>query len=199
MSEPKYDSNYATYITNSGSSVSTATPPALGDVLNAATSQPGNILARLSYAPATADTATIVVSSTGLTSINFTTGVDQGITFTVPASGRVLFTMNAFLKGGAAAGTSTVFGITNQVHTTSPGTVVGLLGLVNLTPTATAADNGQICTMSQVVTGLTAAQSLTWYGAAMFSGTATSIIAQGTTSQTTVPTGAPYVLTVESA
>ena len=199
MSEPKYDSNYATYITNAGSAVNTSTPPALGDVLNAVANQRGTLLASVAYAPTTVDTCTVVVSSTGLTSVYFSTGHDQAVTFTAPASGKVLFSMSAFVKGGAAAATSTVFGIVSTTQATSPGTVVGVLGLASLTPTATAADNGQTCYMQQIVTGLTVGTAYTWYGAAMYSGTGTTILAQGTTSQTTVPTGAPYVVTVEAA
>ena len=198
MSEPLYDSNYNTWLTNAG--ITTAPNPAsLYDVIQAILANQAKPLARTQYAPSSVDTSACVVSSTGLTSVYFTTGHDQAVTFTAPPSGNVLFTMQAFVQGGAAAGTSTVFGIVSTTHASSPGTVVGVLGLAELTPTATAADNGQICNMSQLVTGLTAAQSYTWYGAAMYSGTATSILAQGTTSQTTVPTGAPYVIEVFGA
>jgi hypothetical protein len=158
----------------------------------------GTLLGRVQYAPSSVDTCSVVASSTGLTSVYFSTGHDQALTFHAPASGAVLFKMQAFVKGGAGAATSTVFGIVSTTEGTSPGTVVGVLGLAQLTPTATAADNGQLCTMEQIVS-VTAGTSYTWYGAAMYSGTATTILAQGTTSQTTVPTGAPYVLEVWAA
>ena len=121
----------------------------------------GGMLARTTYSPTTADPATPIVSSTGLTSLNFTTGVDRPITFTVPTSGAVLVRITCFVKGGAAAGTSVVLGLTSNAHTSSPGTVVGTTGLVYLTPTATAADNGSLVTYAQVVTGLTAAAATT--------------------------------------
>jgi hypothetical protein len=199
----EYDSNYPVWLSGAG-----ITPPsnpvgirgmfkAILANLNAV--GVGGMLARVTYAPATVDTATPIVSSTGLTSLNFTTGADQPFTFIAPASGSVLVNVSCFIKGGAAAASSTVLGLVSTAHTTSPGTVVGVAGLASLTPTATAADNGQYCTMKQIITGLTAAQSYTWYPAAMYSGTATSILAQGTTSQTTVPTGAPLVVEVWTA
>src|SRR5208282_852299 len=96
---------------------------------------PGSLITRTQYAPSTADTSSTVVSSTGLTSVYFSTGHDQAVTFTAPFSGAVTFRMQAFVKGGAGAATSTVFGIASTTEATSPGTVVGVLGLVQLTPT----------------------------------------------------------------
>lgn len=159
---------------------------------------PGSIVARSIYAPSTADTATIKVSTTGLTALDFSTGgYVPTVTFNAPASGTIKVRQVAFVKGGAAAGTSVVFGITSS--TASPGTVVGVLGLVGLTPTGTAGDNGQSCEMEQIITGLTPGTAYTYYFAAMYSGTAPSVIAQGTTSQTTVPTGAPCLFEVLAA
>jgi hypothetical protein len=203
MSEVLYDSLWASYFKAAGitpdkdpMSLRSVIKTILGN-LNAVGA--GGMLSRTTYAPTTADAATPIVSSTGLTSLNFTTGVDQPITFTVPTSGSVLVRMTCFVKGGAAAGTSVVLGITSNAHTSSPGTVVGSTGLVYLTPTATAADNGSNVCYAQVVTGLTAATLTTWYPAAMYSGTAPSIIAQGPTGQTTVPTGAPFIMEVWAA
>lgn len=148
-------------------------------------------LGYVQFAPPSVTTYTLVASATGITRLDATNLV---VTFTVPASGQVYATLGGFVKGGAAAATSTVFGIVST--TTSPGTVVGVLGLVNLTPTGTAADNGTFCTMTQLVTGLTPSASLTWYFGAMYNGTASSVLAQGTTSQTTVPTGAPAFMEI---
>ena len=201
MAEELYNSNYATWLSNANISPANS-PPSLYDtiqgiLLNMNTGA-GSLLGYAFYAPSSVDTSTTVASSTGLTSVYFSTGHDQPVTFVGPQSGKVLFTMTAFVKGGAAAATSTIFGITSQTQASSPGTVVGVLGLAQLTPTGTAADNGVVCTMAQVVS-VTAGTSYTWYGAAMYSGTGTTILAQGTTSQTTVPTGSPYSVTVVAA
>ena len=205
MSEQIYDSNWPAYFTSSGIAID-KDPMSLKSVIktilaNIGTGASGTLLQRVSYAPTSVDTATAVVSTTGLTSVNFTTGADVGITFTVPLSGKVLFSMKAFIQGPAAAGTSVVFGVVTQTHATSPGALVSgsTTALAFLSPTATAADNGVVAEMTQLITGLTAGASLTWYGAQMYSGTASSIKAQGSTSATAVPTGSPYILEVIAA
>lgn len=203
MSELEYDKNYPVWLKEADITPPTD-PISIKGTIKAILEHvqslgSSTLLGRTQYAPASVDTSSTVVSSTGLTSVYFTTGHDQAVTFVAPLSGNVLFRMNAFVKGGAAAASSTVFGIVSTTQATSPGTVVGVLGLAQLTPTGTAADNGEYVSMVQLITGLTAAQSYTWYGAAMYSGTATTILAQGTTSQTTVPTGAPYVVEVWAA
>lgn len=153
----------------------------------------GTVLAVAQNAPSTAGSYTLVVSTTGLTALDSTNLKVQGF---YPPSGKVKVRLQGFVQGGAAAGTKTVFGVVST--TSSPGTVVGVTGLVNLTPTATAADDGQICTMEQVITG-TPGAAFTFYFAAMYSGTATKVIPQGPTSQTTVPTGAPAIIEVIAA
>jgi len=203
MSEYDYDKNYGPWLSAAG-----ITPP--GDptslrgvihtiLLNLNSVGVTGLLARTSYAPATVHTGTIIVSSTGLTAVNFATGGDQSVTFTAPASGNALVRLSAFVKGGAAAASSTVFGLTSNGHASSPGTVVGVTGLALLTPTATAADNGVHCSVPILVTGLTAATAYTLYFAASYSGTATTLLAQGPTAATTVPTGAPLVMEVWAA
>lgn len=156
----------------------------------------GSLLARSQYAPASVDTAALVAAATGLTALNFTTGGNvPSVTFTPPPSGDVVVRVRAFVKGGAAAATSVVFGVVSS--TASPGSVVGVTGLVFLTPTATAGDNGVLCELAQLITGLSGSQ--TWYFAAMYSGTQPSVLAQGSTSQTAVPTGAPALIEVYAA
>lgn len=155
---------------------------------------PGTLLARAQYAPSSAGSYTLVVSTTGLTALDTT---NLNVVFTAPPSGAVRVRLQGFVQGGAAAGTKTVFGVVST--TSSPGTVVGVTGLVNLTPTATAADDGQLCVMDQVITGLTPGSSYTWYFAAMYSGTQTKVIPQGVTANNTVPTGAPALIEVFAA
>lgn len=158
----------------------------------------GALLARSQYAPSSADTVALTVATTGLTALNFTTGGNvPTVTFKVPPSGAVLVRGSVFIEGGAAAGTSVILGLTST--TSAPGTVVGVTGLAGFTPTATAADDGQIYVMTQVITGLTQGTSEVWYLAAMYSGTQPTAHAHGPTAQTTVPTGAPAVLEVWSA
>lgn len=157
----------------------------------------GVLLARTQYGPSSVDTAALVVSTTGLTAINYSTGGRVSCTFVAPASGAVTVNGQVFVQGGAAAGTSVVLGLVST--TTSPGTVVGVTYLGALTPTATAADNGSLVDFNELITGLTPGTSYTWYIAAMYSGTAPTARAQGSTSATAVPTGAPTMLTITSA
>jgi hypothetical protein len=155
---------------------------------------PGVLLARAAFAPSTVTTYTLVAVATGLTALDST---NLKVVFIAPPSGNVMVELQGFCKGGAGAATSVIFGITST--TASPGTVVGVTGLVWLSPTATAADNGTLANMTQLITGLTPGASLTWYFAATDSGTAATILAQGPTVATTVPTGAPAVIAVYAA
>jgi hypothetical protein len=155
---------------------------------------PGTLIARAQYSPAVAGSYTLVVATTGLTALDST---NLKVTFVAPASGAVKVRLQGFVQGPAAAGTKTIFGIVST--TASPGTVVGVTGLVNLSPTATATYDGVICTMEQTITGLTPGTSYTWYFAGMYSGTASKVIPQGATAQTTVPTGAPASMEVWAA
>ena len=194
----EYDSNYASWLTGAGITVE-KDPVSIRTVMKQTLANlnavgTGGILARLQYAPASAQTYNLVAAGTGLTAIDTT---NLAITFKAPTSGNVMVRLTAFSQGGAAAGTSIVFGLTST--TSSPGTVVGVTELANLTPTATAADNGEIGVTTQIITGLTAGTSYTWYFAAMYSGTASKIVAHGSTSATTVPTGAPAVMEVWAA
>lgn len=154
---------------------------------------PGTLLARAIYAPSSAHTYTITASSTGLTALDTT---NLAVTFIAPPSGNVEVAVEAFWKGGAAAGTSCVLGVVSS--TASPGTFVAS-GLAWLTPTATAADNGVQVRHNYLVTGLTPGNAYTYYAAAMYSGTAPSIIAQNPGSSTTLPTGGPAQILVLAA
>ncbi len=194
----EYDSSYAGWLTGAGITPE-KDPVSIKSVvkqiaanLNAVGT--GGMLARTQYAPATAQTYNLVAAATGLTALDTT---NLAVTFKAPTSGAVLVRLTAFSQGGAAAGTSIVFGVVST--SSSPGTVVGVTELANLTPTATAADNGEIGVCTQIVSGLTAATSYTWYFAGMYSGTASKVVAHGSTSATAVPTGAPAVIEVWAA
>jgi hypothetical protein len=153
----------------------------------------GMLLSRAQYAPTTASVIAVMAAATGLTFLN----ANLVTTFEAPASGNVLVRMSAFCYGGAAASTSVIFGIVSS--TASPGTLVGTSGLAWRTPTAIPNADGAYNSMPILVTGLTAGTSYTWYFAASYSGTQPSIIAQGGSTNTTVPTGAPAIIEVYAA
>jgi hypothetical protein len=155
---------------------------------------PGTLLQRVQFAPSSVTTYTLKASSTGLSALDTT---NLKVVFTAPSTGAVMVKCQGWVKGGAAAATSVMFGVVST--TGSPGTLVGISGLVSLTPTTTAADNGELGVLSQIITGLTAGASYTWYFAASYSGTASTVLAQGGTGVTTVPTGAPAVMEVWAA
>ena len=156
----------------------------------------GEVLGGSIYAPAVAVPYALVVATTGLTALDT---VNLKATFEVPENGIVIPKCQAFIKGGAAAATSVILGVTSTDATHSPGTIVGVTALVALTPTATAADNGQLVALEfPPVSGLTPGEELTWYLAGAYSGTQPSVIAQGGALVTTVPTGAPAVFKVSA-
>lgn len=198
MSELEYDTNFATWLTAAGITPA-STPINIRGVIHQILQNlngvgVGSMLGRTQYAPSTAHTYSPVAAATGLTALDST---NLAVTFKVPASGSVLVRLTGWVTGPAAAATSTIFGVTST--TASPGTVVGVTALAGVSPTATAADNGDLSVATILVTGLTATASLTWYFAASFSGTQSSIVAQGATAATTVPTGAPAVIEVWAA
>jgi hypothetical protein len=155
---------------------------------------PGTLITRVQYAPSTAGSYTLNVATTGLKALDTTNLV---VTFPAPQSGAVLVKLQAWVKGGAGAGASVMFGVVSS--TGSPGTLVGVVGIVSLSPTTTAADNGELGIMEQLITGLTPGTSYTWYFAGSYSGTASTVIPQGGAANTTVPTGAPAVMEVWAA
>lgn len=157
---------------------------------------PGTLLARAQYAPSSAHTYTLVNITTGVTALDSTNLV---VTFIVPPSGAVKVKLQGWYEAGAAAQDKIIFGIVST--TGSPGTLAtsSVTGLAGNSPTATALDNQGLAVMEQLITGLTAGTSYTWYFAAAYGTGAASIIAQGATANTTVPTGAPALMEVTAA
>ena len=154
---------------------------------------PGTLLARTQYAPSSAGSYSM--NTSGFVALDPT---NLSVTFVAPPSGDVKVRLQAFVKGAAAAAKSTAFAVVST--TASPGTLVGVTGLVDLTPTATAGDNGVICSMDQIITGLSPRTSYTWYFAAMCTATTPpTIIPQGGTANNALPTGAPAVIEVIAA
>lgn len=156
---------------------------------------PGTLLKRVQYAPSTATTYTVVAVATGLTALDTTNLV---VTFIAPASGTVRVNLQGLVKGSVAA-KSCAFGLVTT--TGSPGTLVSgsVIGLASIS-SATPADYGQSSQVAQIITGLSAGTSYTWYFAASCTtATDTTIVAQGVTAVTTMPTGAPALIEVYAA
>ena len=133
--------------------------------------------------------------ATGLTALDTTHLV---VTFIAPPSGAVKVLVQGLCKGSVAA-KSIGIGLVNT--TSSPGTLVpgSVIGL-GYESVATPADLGTVMNMVQIVTGLTPGTSYTWYFAAMCTtATDSTIVAQGGTSVTTMPTGAPAIMEVWAA
>jgi hypothetical protein len=156
---------------------------------------PGTLLARAANAPSTATIYTLITIATGLTALDTTNLV---CTFPGPPSGAVLVKLTGFCHPTAATVASKViFGVVSS--TGSPGTMVGTAALAYSSPTATIADNNAMATTVHLITGLTAGTSYTWYFAGAFATAAGSVIAQGGSTNTTTPTGAPAVMEVWAA
>lgn len=154
----------------------------------------GQLLARTQYAPSAMTTYNVVVATTGVTALDTT---NLKVTFVAPYSGNVLVRLQALVNGPSAAATATRFAVVST--TGSPGTLVGLVGLVNVSPTSAAGDNDQLCTYDQVITGLTPGTSYIWYFAASYVGTQSHVQAQGGITNTSTPGGAPALIEVFSA
>lgn len=156
---------------------------------------PGTLLARAQSAPSTAGLYTVVVAATGLTALDTTNLV---VTFIGPPSGAVMVRLQALVKQTAAA-KSCYFGLvstTGSPGTLAPGSIVGLANVSVATP----ADFGPLTIMDQLITGLTPGTSYTWYFAASCTtATDTTIIPQGSTTNTATPTGAPAMMEVWAA
>lgn len=155
---------------------------------------PGTLLARTSWAPSSVSTYTIVAAATGVTALDST---NLSVTFIGPPSGNVWVRLTAMIKGSAAAGKFVYFAVVSS--TGSPGTLVGSVGLVYATPTATALDDVSIVSMEELIT-VTPGTSYTWYFAASTTtGSTVQVLAQGGTSNTATPTGAPATISVKAA
>jgi len=131
-------------------------------------------------------TYTCVSPVTGLTALDST---NLSVTFTAPSSGSVLVRLTAQCEGGTT-GEFVWFGLTST--TASPGTLVGVVGLVWVAPSSTAADNRDMCTMEQIITGLSG--SYTWYFAAM--GNGTNVVAGSVVTNTGTGEQAPIVMEI---
>lgn len=154
---------------------------------------PSVLLACTSYAPSSA--TVYAVPGDDLTAIDST---NLSITFTAPASGAVIVRLQGFVQANiSSAVVNTVFGIVSSTGT--PGTLVGVSGLVYVDPSGAVSFIGQLCVMSQLITGLSG--RYTWYFAQSnnSSGSPNSVNMQGGTANTTVPTGAPALIEVWSA
>ena len=154
---------------------------------------PGALLARAQYAPSAAHTYTVINIATGITALDSTNLV---VTFIAPPSGNVLVELVGWVVGAATVGTI-ILGVVST--TSSPGTLVGVSGLAYNSSTTTAADNKGIAYMKQLFTGLTAGTAYTWYMGAAYGTAVHTMVAQGATTNTTVPTGAPFSITVTAA
>lgn len=176
-------------------SVSTITNTNIVDKTTPVGGAPGTLLARTQYAPSAATTYTPVALSTGLTALDTT---NLKATFIAPPSGAVMVTLSALASGSTTAGNALYWGLVST--TSSPGTLVGVNALVYVNPTTTAGDNVGMQTMTQLVTGLTAGTSYTWYFAAATTTTGhVHIIAQGGAAVTTAATGAPAFIEIYAA
>ena len=155
--------------------------------------EPGGLLARAMWAPTSAGAYTLVNITTGVTALDST---NLSVTFTGPPSGFVRVHLGAMVEGHQVAGDGIVFAVVSS--TGSPGTLVGVTGIVYKSPTTTALTDEAWCTMDQIIS-VSAGNAYTWYFAAAYvTGTAT-IIPQGGSTNTTVPTGAPAVIEVWAA
>jgi hypothetical protein len=156
---------------------------------------PGTLLARAFFAPSSVTTYTIVAAATGVTALDTTNLV---VTFIAPPSGSVEVEMIGMVEGTTTAGKFVYFAVVST--TSSPGTLVGVVGLVYSTPTTTALDDESTVVMKELITGLTPGNSYTWYFAASTTTASTcKVLAQGGTTNTATPTGAPAAITVRAA
>lgn len=145
------------------------------------------------YDPSSAGTYTPVIITTGLTAIDST---NLKVVFVAPPSGSVRVKLQAFVvfSGTTAAATAVYFGVVSS--TGSPGTLVGVNQRVYVSPTTTPADDSQMCTAEQVISGLTPGTTYTWYFAAAAGATTARIIPQGGSANTTAATGGPAMIQV---
>lgn len=155
---------------------------------------PGSLLGYTSYAPSSVSTYTLVAIGTGLTALDTTNLL---VTFTAPPNGNVLVRLSAFAQGGATAADNVLFGVVSS--TGSPGTLVGVGGLVFSSPVATAVDDEAAVSTEQIITGLTAGTAYTWYFAGAYVTAAGKVLAQGGSTVTTSATGCPATMSVWAA
>lgn len=176
---------------------STTTSVASGNLVDKTTmtgGAPGALLARAQLAPSTAGSIAVINITTGITALDTT---NLKVSFAVPPSGNVFVHLQAFISGPAVIASKVIYGVVST--TSSPGTLVGVSGLVYTSPTALVAENQALVDMDQIITGLTVGSTLTWYFGAAFSGTLAHIVPQGVTGNTTVPSGAPALIEIFSA
>ena len=181
-----------------GSNVTGTTTMASGNLIDKTApvnGTPGSLLARKQYAPSSATTYTLVSIATGVTALDAT---NLSVTFVAPPSGDVLVRLTALAQGDNVVGDKVLFAVVSS--TSSPGTLVGVVGLVYTSVvTAAATDDEGLVTMEQVITGLSPGTSYTWYFAGAYVTAAGKVIVQGGASNTTTPTGAPAVMSVFAA
>lgn len=157
-------------------------------------SAPGTLLARAYYAPGTAHSYTLVNITTGVTALDTT---NLAVTFVAPLSGNVKVTVGGSILPGAAAGDKVYFAVVSS--TGSPGTLVGGVCYALASAVATAADDVVYVVVPQLITGLTAGSTYTWYFAAAYGTGAASVVAQAGSTNTTAATGAPAFIEVNAA
>ena len=91
--------------------------------------EPGGLLARAMWAPSGAGAYTLVNITTGVTALDST---NLSVTFTGPPSGFVRVHLGAMVEGHQVAGDGIVFAVVSS--TGSPGTLVGVTGIVYKSP-----------------------------------------------------------------